>query len=102
MVLESGYSYSAECNQPVGLLYILKAYTHDQCMPILKMTVGLTLQKLSLNLHHKPGVKIYISDTLSRASLPFEQDNDQIPDHLICQLGGEKAITDDIENTVNY
>ena len=61
----------------------------------------LTLQKYSLNLHHKPGVKMYISDTLSRASLPIEQDNDQIPDYLICQLDSEKAITDDIENTVN-
>ena len=44
---------------------------------------------------------MYISDTLSRASLPIEQDNDQIPDNLICQLDSEKAITDDIENTVN-
>ena len=41
-----GYSYSAECNQHVGLLYIAilckpKAYTRDLRMPILKLTVGL-------------------------------------------------------------
>ena len=33
IVLKSGYSYSAKCNQPVGLLYILKAYTRELRMP---------------------------------------------------------------------
>ena len=43
IVLYSGYSYSAECNQTVGLLCILNAYTRVLCMPILKMTVDLNV-----------------------------------------------------------
>ena len=59
IILLSGYSYSAECNKNVGLLYIQKAYTLDLRMPILKVTVGLTFSYMFCKAVFWSELKIY-------------------------------------------
>ncbi|XP_038060249.1 uncharacterized protein K02A2.6-like [Patiria miniata] len=49
----------------------------------------LRLQKYSLNVEYKPGPEMYISDTLSRASLPQREVTSDTPPYVIFQVAEE-------------
>ena len=52
----------------------------------------LTLQKYSLGLEYKPGPQMFISDTLSRASLPNKSIDKETPHYQIFQLNEEQTL----------
>ena len=61
----------------------------------------LRLQKYTLKVHYKPGPQMFISDTLSRASLPTKQIKASMPDYLIYQLTSEEKLMADIADVTN-
>ena len=50
----------------------------------------LRLQKFSLNVEYQPGPKMYISDTLSRASLPMSKIYSHLTSYQIFQIQDEQ------------
>ena len=61
----------------------------------------LRLQKYSLKVRYKPGPQMYLSDTLSRASLPSSQVSSDMPDYLIYQLTNENNLLSEIADIAN-
>jgi len=59
----------------------------------------LALQKYSLFLEYKPGPKMFISDTLSRAALPNKQVNTETLPYQIFQIQEDDKLTKEFEET---
>ena len=59
----------------------------------------LRLQKFSINVLYKSGKTMHISDTLSRASLPVEQESKDQPDYIIFKVIDEQERREEIANT---
>lgn len=60
----------------------------------------LCLQKYSIDVRYKPGKTMHISDTLSRASLPLDEQTKDKPDFLIFKLIDEHEEREELENIV--
>ena len=58
----------------------------------------LRLQKYSLDIEYKPGPQMHISDTLSRASLPHDDDRKSKPDYVIYQVKEEQKRSREFED----
>ena len=61
----------------------------------------LRLQKYPLQVHYKPGPQMFLSDTLSRASLPNDQTAAEMPEYLIYSLQKEEDLMLEIADTNN-
>ncbi len=61
----------------------------------------LRLQKYPLKVHYKPGPQMFLSDTLSRASLPNDQTIAEMPEYLIYSLQMEEALMSEIAAVKN-
>ena len=59
----------------------------------------LRLQKYPLKVVYKPGPQMFISDTLSRATLPLRQTQKDTPDYLIFQVHEEERFRQEVEET---
>ena len=87
----------------------VRVYTdHKPLVTIFKKTIltspkrlqrmRLRLQKYSLDLEYKPGPTMYISDTLSRASLPIKQVDKDTPSYQIFQIQEEQELHGELED----
>ena len=56
----------------------------------------LRLQKYSLTVEYKPGLEMYISDTLSRASLPQQEVTSDSPQYIIFQVAEERQFQEEL------
>ena len=60
----------------------------------------LRLQKFSVEVRYKPGKSMYISDTLSRASLPLDKELKDKSDYIIFKVVDEQDRREEIESIV--
>lgn len=77
------------------LMNILKKsiFTSTKCLQRLR----LRLQKYALEIKYKPGPQMYISDTLSRVSLPIWEVKANTPEYVLFQIVEEQAYWEEIE-----
>ena len=57
----------------------------------------LRLQKYSLKVNYKPGPQMYVSDTLSRASLPETEVSDNTPHYIVYRVESERSFQEELE-----